>query len=212
MGYTISRSNSELIYTNDSNVFASSVVLFERYDNYSFPLVVAPSIGCTDYIPCIDYNLKQRSRGSVYLDELMRIEEEKMSHVPGQDKRKHHRMSAEENAANDELLGIPPTLRDFINRLPSQLPSHMSVTSTHIDGFIDNLRRAVLPPRPYSEYATEADKSDHPSGTGSGPGTNGSMGTNSILNMNVEEEEDEDITFENVDDIFQQRQKMRLNM
>ena len=236
MGYTLAGSVNEVLYSNDKqfNLFSHSVLLFERYDNYSFSMLTPPSSTLTIEVnQYVDYFLKQRSRGTAYVDELMRKEEEKLSLFnstsgAGGDKRTHKGKShanLEEMMATDELYGIPPLLREFINKLPEKLPTNMIIGNSHIDEFIDTLRRTVLPPRPYSDVGDGHDYMDTSLGNNTNP-TNASKGL-LLQSIDMENDEDEEM-YTNTngvglggissihtmggDDIFQHRQKMRLNL
>jgi len=242
MGFNLAGSLTELLgpagdrgYT----MFAPTVLLFERYDNFSFPLVPAPPPGVADpeSSPAhADYFLKLRSRGPAYVDQLMRKDQERraaaaagmgagMGMGDASRRARGGRQSAEEIAASDELLGVPAAVRELLNRLPG---GHANVSAVDIDGFVDHLRRAVLPPRPYSDMGAEE------SGVGMGAGTARPQlvaaggGGGLFNNMDVEEEEDEDegegtasLAGPNVQyaeglqptvDIFRQRQRQRLGL
>jgi hypothetical protein len=92
---------------------------------------------CLKFAPSSDISLQKRSRGTDYLEEVTKAEEER-SRDANDYASKRSRIG--ESLVDEE---VPAFLRDLLTKLPQ----HGGILPD-IDSFVDQLRKTVLPPRP----------------------------------------------------------------
>jgi hypothetical protein len=99
--------------------------------------------------PVCDASLKNRCRGSAYIDDLARAAENEQAAIDSNGKRKwqrHGRDAGGLEADNVLLAGLPAFFKELLVKLPP-----LNGSSPDIDSFVDSLRRTILPPRPSEE-------------------------------------------------------------
>ena len=145
---------------------------------------------CT--VPQADSDLKERSRGKDLVEEMQKLETAQLialREVTGKKVKKEGNATTE----TPNLLGVPPILREFLSKLPTQYVGQLP----DIQGFIRHLKNMVLPPRP-SDVSEDASAAP------------------SWLSATVQYENGDDDDFDENDadivrdDIFRKRQRARL--
>ena len=102
-----------------------------------------------------DAGLKNRCRGSAYIDDLARAAESEQAAFDSHLRKwqRHGRDSGGLEADNVLLAGLPAFFKELLVKLPP-----MSGPPPDIDLFVDSLRRTILPPRPSEETLFNAGK------------------------------------------------------
>jgi hypothetical protein len=164
-------------------------------------------------LPEQDAMLRDRCRGSSYIEEVVRTAEQEQSVVDSQSRRKWGRHSRDSShvaaeIADSLLAGTPAAFKEFLARLPA-LPG---TEQPDIDAFVDSLRRTVLPPRPVDDTPGDEDFGGGLLGKrGRGdelPGWDGGAGAGDEGDGGAEESAV--LALEARDDVFKRRQRARL--
>jgi hypothetical protein len=124
-----------------------------------------------------EQSLRNRSAGiSAYTQEIRRRDDERMNKLYQKDKR------GKIVILDASLSAVPVSLRELVLKLPKS-----SSLAPDIDGFITNLRRIVLPPRPVEDFRSSASVQAQDSGA-----------------------DDSALDYDNRSDIFRIRKKLKL--
>lgn len=189
-----------------SDALASGAGMFE-YPTLLFEKYVIGGVS----LPEQDAMLRDRCRGSSYIDEIVRTAEQEQSAIDNQSRRKWGRHSRDSShvaaeIADSLLAGTPAAFKEFLAKLPA-LPG---TEQPDIDAFVDILRRAVLPPRPADDSTGDdeqqllgkrgRDDTFAWDGTAGGAADEGDGGA----------EESAVLALEARDDVFKRRQRARL--
>jgi len=169
----------------DNALYKSTADLFERYCLHLMPF---------PHLSTADGMLKERCRGSTFINEVMKKEEEiySVGQFDGASRRRG-RDRGGGAADSTDPHGLPAVIRDFISRLPAYQGPVLNIPE-----FIERLRRTVLPPRPEGAEISSS------SGTGGGVGITQANGC-----KDVEDDGDDDAETHR-DDIFRRRQRAKL--
>lgn len=155
--------------------------------------------------PIGDILIKNRSRGATYLDELSKLEDDRVNLLMNSGKGSgiaHNQLLDFAQDGTVALANIPQFLRDLLTKLP-----HHSGAMPDVEAFVEQLCRTVLPPRPIPDVDL----------SGSGNAGNGKEDSRQVNTHMVEQEEadndeDEDGGLDANDDIFRRRQKKRMSV
>lgn len=181
----------------------------ELLEKYSMPSLT---------IPDLDVGLKDRCRGSAYIDDLARAADLEQAALDSQHGKKKWGRNSKDAALSDDVLlaGLPAFFKELLTKLPP-----LNGPMPDVDFFVDTLRRTVLPPRPSEDIAAgkwqsivgeESGKRGRPGNTNieGGIADDGaiiSAGTDTAL---IEGEMDVIEDYSNKNDIFRKRQRLRL--
>jgi hypothetical protein len=102
-------------------------------------------------LPLVDAGVRDRCRGTIFIDELVRSAELEANASEGGKKNRGGGKSGPVvtsalDADSSILAGLPAFFKELLSKLPA-----FTGPAPDVDAFVDNLRRTVLPPRPVED-------------------------------------------------------------
>jgi hypothetical protein len=186
---TRSKISKERERSSTSSLFDSPRDITDRYD----------ALCCS--LPQADGDLTDRSRGKDLVEEIQKQETAQLIALRDVGKKGSKKDVGGSGQTTDtpNLLGVPPILREFLSKLPTQYVGPIP----DIQGFIRHLKNMVLPPRPASDDRDGHDSSAAPSWLSA-----------TVQYENGDDDNDDDDDNDGIirDDIFRKRQRARLGI